>query len=169
MLYNHRSFARFLADEWERARRARAPLSLLILDLDRFKSINDELGHLVGNQVLTMAAALIKESLRPMDLAFRYAGDEFAVILPKTGLEQAVYVAEKIRSRVFGSEHKGLGDRRVSLSIGAAETTGEMKNPEDFVKLADQALYQSKESGRNAVSYPAGRGFRTYRQEDNRS
>ncbi|MGE5549550.1 MAG: GGDEF domain-containing protein [Bacteroidota bacterium] len=164
-LYNHRSFARFLADEWERARRARAPLSMLILDVDRFKSINDDLGHLVGNQVLEKAAALIKESIRPMDLAFRYAGDEFAVILPKTGLEQAVSLAEKIRLRVHNAEYEGLGDRRASFSIGAAEMTAAMRTPEDFVKVADQALYQSKEAGRNAVSYPAGRGYRTYRKD----
>ncbi len=166
-LYNQRSFARFLMDEWERARRGRAPISLLILDLDRFKSINDELGHLLGNEALERVAAVIRESVRATDLAFRYAGDEFAVILPRTGLEQAVVIAEKIRQRV-GGQRVGdeKGGRPLSVSVGAAEMTAETQAAEDLVQMADRALYQSKEAGRNVVSYPAGRStFRTYRPE----
>jgi len=87
-LYNHRSFARFLGEEWEKARRLRAPLALIFIDIDHFKNINDTLGHLVGNEVLERVAGLIKEVIRGTDLVFRYAGDEFAVLLPRTGLDQ---------------------------------------------------------------------------------
>lgn len=164
-LYNHRSFTKYLLEEWESAVRARAPLALLIIDVDRFKSINDDLGHLVGNQALEKIAAAIREAVRGTDLVFRYAGDEFAVILPRTGLEQAVGVAEKIRLRVNAQRIEAQGTvRQLSCSIGAVELRPEMTTPEDLVQLADRALYQAKEAGRNEVAYPAGRGFRLYGQ-----
>lgn len=166
-LYNRRSFDRFLLEECDSAKRARTPVAMLILDVDRFKNFNDTYGHLVGNQVLEKIATQIKESVRATDLLFRYAGDEFAVLLPKTGLEQAVMVAEKIRQRV-GEQQMEIegGPRQLSVSIGAAELLPEMRAPEDLVQLADRALYYSKEAGRNAVSYPYGRGvFRVYKPE----
>lgn len=168
-LYNHRSFARLLLEEWDGAQRARSPLALLILDVDRFKSFNDELGHLVGNQVLEKIAGVIKEGVRRTDLVFRYAGDEFAVILPRTGLEQAVSIAEKIRLRVNSERLDGDGGRQFSVSIGAADLRSEMHAPDDLVQLADRALYQCKEAGRNVVAFPAARaGFRLYGQDEER-
>ena len=166
-LYNRRSFDRFLLEEWDTAKRARMPVAMLILDVDRFKNYNDTFGHPVGNQVLERLSTLIKESVRATDLLFRYAGDEFAVLLPKTGLEQAVMVAEKIRQRVNEQQLEIEGSpRQLSVSIGAAELLAEMRAPEDLVQLADRALYYSKEAGRNVVSYPYGRGvFRVYKPE----
>lgn len=164
-LYNHRSFARLILEEWESALRARAPLALLILDVDYFKSVNDELGHLAGNQALERIAGLIRESVRPTDLVFRYAGDEFAIILPRTGLEQAANLAEKIRLRVNGQRIEGPGgnDRQLSLTIGASEMRPEMRSPEELLSLADRALYQGKEAGRNVVACAMGRaGFKLY-------
>jgi len=166
-LYNRRSFDRFLLEEWDTAKRARMPVAMLILDVDRFKNYNDTFGHPVGNQVLERLSTLIKESVRATDLLFRYAGDEFAVLLPKTGLEQAVMVAEKIRQRVNEQQLEIEGSpRQLSVSIGAAELLAEMRAPEDLVQLADRALYYSKEAGRNVVSFPYGRGvFRVYKPE----
>ena len=166
-LYNRRSFDRFLLEEWDTAKRARMPVAMLILDVDRFKNYNDTFGHPVGNEVLERLSTLIKESVRATDLLFRYAGDEFAVLLPKTGLEQAVMVAEKIRQRVNEQQLEIEGSpRQLSVSIGAAELLAEMRAPEDLVQLADRALYYSKEAGRNVVSFPYGRGvFRVYKPE----
>ena len=163
-LYNHRSFARFILEEWESALRARAPLALLILDVDYFKSVNDELGHLAGNQALEKIAGLIRECVRPTDLVFRYAGDEFAIILPHTGLEQAANLAEKIRLRVNSQRIEGAeGGRQLSLTIGASEMRPEMRSPEELLGLADRALYQGKEAGRNVVACAVGRaGFKLY-------
>ena len=165
-LYNHRTFARFLVEEWERAQRLWAPLALLILDVDRFKAFNDDLGHLAGNQVLEKVAGAVRDGVRDSDLVFRYAGDEFAVLLPRTGLQQAVAVAEKIRQRVNGQRIEGGGGRPLSVSIGAAETGVEMRSPEDLVEAADRALYQAKEGGRNVVAYPVGRSeYKLYGRE----
>lgn len=167
-LYNHRSFGHFLGEEWERARRLHAPLSLVFIDVDHFKSINDTLGHLAGNEVLERVAGLIKETVRGTDLVFRYAGDEFAAILPRIGLEGAVNLAEKIRLRVNAQRiETPEGGRQLSLSIGVAEARAEMGAPEDLVEMADRALYRAKEAGRNCVAYPAGRGgFRLYGREE---
>ncbi len=167
-LYNHRSFVRFAMDEWERAQHARAPLAMIILDVDKFKSINDDFGHQVGNQALEKVANAMRESVRASDLAFRYAGDEFAVLLPRSGLEQAVRVAEKIRLRVQEEYVESATQRRqLSLSIGTAELRPEMRSYEDLVTAADRALYFSKEGGRNVVAYAVGRGaFRLYRPEE---
>ncbi len=167
-LYNHRSFTRYMLEEWESALRARAPLSLLILDVDYFKAVNDELGHLAGNQALEKIAGLIRESVRETDLVFRYAGDEFAIILPRTGLEHAASLAEKIRQRVGSQRIEGAGgSRQLSLTIGAAEMRPEIRSPEELLGLADRALYQGKEAGRNVVACAVGRaGFKLYQQEE---
>ncbi|NLG83711.1 MAG: GGDEF domain-containing protein [Firmicutes bacterium] len=167
-LYNHRSFARFLGEEWEKARRLRAPLALIFIDIDHFKNINDTLGHLVGNEVLERVAGLIKEVIRGTDLVFRYAGDEFAVLLPRTGLEQAVNLAERLRLRVHAQRlETPEGPRALSLSIGVAELGAQMKEPEDLVEMADRALYRAKEAGRNCVAYPVAQGgFRLCGREE---
>ena len=167
-LYNHRSFTYFLGEEWERARRLRAPLSLVFIDVDHFKAINDTLGHLAGNEILERVAGSIKETVRGTDLIFRYAGDEFAAILPRIGLEGAVNLAEKIRLRVNAQRvETPEGGRQLSLSIGVAEARAEMGTPEDLVEMADRALYRAKEAGRNCVAYPASRGgFRLYGREE---
>ena len=158
-LYNHRSFARFLAEEWEKARKLRLPLSLVFIDVDHFKTINDTLGHLVGNEVLERVAALIKEVMRGTDLVFRYAGDEFAVLLPRLGLEQAAQLAERLRLRVNAQRvDTPEGGRSLSLSIGVAQTDERMKEPDDLVETADRALYRAKEAGRNCVAYAARDG-----------
>ncbi|MGE5528667.1 MAG: GGDEF domain-containing protein [Patescibacteria group bacterium] len=163
-LHNQRSFAGFLAEEWERARRARTSLSLLIIDVDRFKSFNDELGHLVGNQVLERIAAVLKHCARETDLAFRYAGDEFAILLPRAGIEQALAVAEKIRAKVGSQRMEALGQRQMTVSTGAAEIAPEMQSPDDLVQAADRALYFAKEAGRNVVAYADRRaGLRLYK------
>ena len=128
------------------------PLSLLLIDLDDFKKINDRYGHLKGDKVLKMTGGIIHESLRKTDSAYRYGGEEFTVLLPGTGVEAAKNVAERIRK---GFEAQNLffiinENLNISVSIGAAQfKSGE--ELEAFVKRADDALYAAKQNGKNQV------------------
>ena len=131
-----------------------APLALLMLDIDRFKTFNDTYGHAIGDQVLKLLAATLKESVKGQDTAARYGGEEFAVILPRTQLRDAATLAEGIRQRVASKSvvHRRTGDQlgRVSVSIGVAQfSLGEPLRK--FIERADQALYFAKRHGRNRV------------------
>lgn len=130
------------------------PLSLMMLDIDHFKSFNDTYGHAIGDQVLKLMAATLKESVKGQDTAARYGGEEFAVILPRTLMKDGATLAESIRQRIATKSvvHRRTGDQlgRVSVSIGVAQFTfGEPLRK--FVERADQALYFAKRSGRNRV------------------
>jgi diguanylate cyclase (GGDEF)-like protein len=145
-LNNRRAFERRLAAEFEGAKEARAPLSFLIVDVDNFKEFNDTLGHLAGDELLKTVAILLKEYTRANDVVARYGGDELAVILPHTGKETALQIADRLRSE---AERRFSG--RVTLSIGAATLTSEMSHAEALLAAADGALYRAKDSGRNRV------------------
>jgi diguanylate cyclase (GGDEF)-like protein len=152
-LYNHPEFYRRLHEEASRAERAGTALSILMIDLDFFKKINDTYGHLRGDAVLREAAARIVDSVREGDVVARYAGDEFAVILPHADAMQAAQIGERIRSgnleileKADLPTHKGF-----SMSVGVAMRPDGELVAERIVELADGALYRAKEAGRDRV------------------
>jgi diguanylate cyclase (GGDEF)-like protein len=149
---NRRRFDQFLTVEWARSRRNRQPLSLVLIDVDHFKLINDTYGHQVGDECLRQTARVLSATLdRPTDLLARYGGDEFAVLLAGTGLEGATTVATRIRSAIARSANTAtlsLG----TLSIGVATWNAEAaSSPEQLIGAADRALYLAKRNGRNRV------------------
>jgi len=126
------------------------PLSLLVLDLDHFKSLNDNHGHDVGDQVLRQLGALLSDNTRQTDLAARWGGEEFVLLLPGTGLDGAELIAEKLREKVSTVTLGALPDREVTVSVGVGERQfGEPYH--ELFKRVDRALYQAKEAGRNRV------------------
>ena len=152
-LYNSRYLNQVLRRESKRASRSGRPLSLLFLDLDGFKSVNDRHGHLCGSRALVEAAGVIKGCARETDVVARFGGDEFAVILPDTGSEGAVAVADRVRERVF--EYSFLDDDRLNIhlttSVGVATLPDVAASAEELIKAADVAMYRVKESGKNGV------------------
>ena len=151
-VYNTRFFHEVLARETSRADRYTTPLSLLMLDVDSFKIVNDTFGHVVGNKVLTQVAKILEHIVRNTDFVFRCGGDEFGVVLPGTTLEGAMHVAEKILQKVGSSEIlTGLGyTGPVTVSIGCSEYH-RGSHFETLVAEADQALYTSKRSSKNCA------------------
>ncbi len=153
---NRRAFDQAIAAEIGRSQRASAPLSLLLLDVDNFKSFNDQYGHLAGDNCLRMIAAIIQSTLRrPGDLVARFGGEEFAILLPGTDSAGAVAVAERIRTAIVGLaiEHEGVPSRIVTVSIGVAMTSGPVEpgTSKELMRQADEALYEAKGSGRDKV------------------
>jgi len=139
-IFNHRYFQEHLTEEISRAERYLHPLSLLMVDIDSFKSYNDKYGHQTGDFILREIAQAMKINLRKVDVISRYGGEEFTIILPETKAEQAYIVAEKIRKKV---ETIGL-----TISIGVAEYQKTM-DKDKLIKEADEALYQAKREGKN--------------------
>jgi diguanylate cyclase (GGDEF)-like protein len=151
-LHNHRSFHERLAAECERVHRHPAPLSLLLLDLDHFKQINDTHGHPVGDAVLRRIAVTLRETIRAIDVAARYGGEEFALILPETDETGAEQIGERIRKEIAHSQFL-LGETviLVTVSIGIATFPRHGRTKEELLAHADQALYTAKQQGRNRV------------------
>ncbi len=153
-LYNSRHFYSQLKMEMERANRYAHYLSLMLLDIDFFKNYNDTYGHIEGDVVLGTIGRTIKACLRAMDTAYRYGGEEFTVILPYTAGEEAVTVAERIRTTIGEVTFSPVSGQKlnVTLSVGVTEyALGE--NEMHFVTRADKAMYVSKKNGRNCVSF----------------
>lgn len=150
--YNRRSFEMQLERDLHLATRIRQPLSLIMLDLDNFKHINDQAGHEAGDVALCMLADNLHAELRAVDTAARFGGDEFVIILPQASTEGAVLVAERLRRRVEQTEVPGFG--HVTASFGVATFPTHASSRDTLVVAADRALYNSKESGRNRVSVP---------------
>ncbi len=153
-LANHRQFYQQLAREVRRAQRYKRPLTLLMLDLDRFKQYNDRFGHLAGDQALRETAEVLRRNARDVDILARYGGEEFAIILPETDLERAIIHAERTRVAIAGHAFRGKdsnpqGD--LTVSIGAATLTPGIRKIEELVYDADQALYRAKTQGRNRL------------------
>jgi diguanylate cyclase (GGDEF)-like protein len=152
-LCNRQRLDALLEEEVRRAQRCRRKLSLLMLDIDHFKQINDVYGHSAGDSVLIRLAASMSERLRPSDKLGRYGGEEFCAICPETPLSRASQIAESLRSMV--AEQRLLVDDQsltVSVSIGAAEWSPQMRGS-DLYRAADQMLYRAKRLGRNRVCY----------------
>jgi diguanylate cyclase (GGDEF)-like protein len=139
--------------EWERAQRYSRPLAFVMLDLDHFKSLNDTYGHLVGDTVLRTAAAALAATLRETDTAYRYGGEEFAVLLRETDLAGAAELAERLRQGI--ERHFAREAARVTASVGVAELEDDMASPSALVEAADRALYAAKHEGRNRVATAA--------------
>lgn len=151
--HNKRYFLEFLARQLSCSTRYRRPLALLMFDIDRFKAINDQLGHLCGDYVLRELAACIKKGIRKEDLFARYGGEEFAVVLPETTREGALEMAEHLRQRVEVHSFQFEGHRvPVTISLGVTATTGEdWMTTSEMIEQADSRLYQAKRQGRNRV------------------
>ena len=153
-LPNYRSFRRNLHDECERAARYGHPVSLLILDVDRFKRVNDEYGHPVGDEVLRHVAKVVQEHVRSIDSPARYGGEEFVVVCPETEVVAALVLAERLREAVENSpctlpNGETIG---VTMSIGVSVFPDEAILEANLIEIADAALYQAKRSGRNRVN-----------------
>ncbi len=160
-LPNRRHFIHHLRAELSRARRYGRRVSLLILDIDYFKMINDEHGHLFGDFVIREFGGIVRRSLREHDFVARYGGDEYIVVCPEIGAENVLLVAERMRNKV--ADHAFTSGRiscRVTLSVGIAVSEGkDGESYQSVLERADQALYQAKEGGRNRVV--GAQSFRT--------
>ncbi len=152
-LYNHRAFIERLEQEFRRAQRYGSELSVMMIDLDGFKQINDSYGHLVGDEVLRKVAEIFKKQMRASDFIARYGGDEFAVILPETSKNEAFAVAEKIK-RAFEREAIRVNHQTMSIrfSVGISSYRSDMKSFYDLIEEADRAMYLAKEKGKNRIS-----------------
>ncbi len=154
-LYNHRNFQETLANELLKSQRFDHAVSLLLIDVDHFKKVNDLYGHPQGDAVLKEIAQILKKTVRAYDAAARYGGEEFAVILPHADQTQALQVAERIRKTVAGHQFRGKkADQplQITVSIGVASTPLNAKTKAELIDRADQALYLAKSEGRNRTS-----------------
>lgn len=151
-LYNSRYFYKRLKEEINKLIRHKQPLSLLLIDIDDFKKINDRYGHLQGDNFLKKAGSVIQNCLRKTDSAYRYGGEEFTIILPGTGIEAAINVAKRIRKGFVAQDFSSITNEtlHMSVSIGACQLKPE-EDMEAFVKRTDDALYRAKRNGKNRV------------------
>lgn len=156
-LFNYRHFSEALEGEMERTQRSRVPTSMLLIDIDFFKKVNDSWGHEVGNQALQHLAALLRQQIRKIDIACRYGGEEFTVILPSTPLYLAKEVAERLRQAIADAPLEiENGSLNLTVSIGVESYRADMHlSRDEFVHLTDGYLYQAKQDGRNRVCSPA--------------
>jgi diguanylate cyclase (GGDEF)-like protein/PAS domain S-box-containing protein len=147
---NRRTFEQRLEEEFARARRYNTPLSVLLLDVDKFKQYNDSFGHPAGDEVLKKVASILADGVRGTDFVARYGGEEFALILPNTEAPGAMILAERLRQRI---EEAPWTHRSVTASMGVCTFRADMKNRAEMTAGADAALYASKEAGRNRVTH----------------
>jgi diguanylate cyclase (GGDEF)-like protein len=146
-LLNRRSLDETLPSEIGRHSRYGGVFSVIILDLDSFKSLNDNYGHLAGDELLRQIGVIMKNAIRESDQAFRYGGDEFAILLPQTGVESALKVAERIRQQTFARIE--IGSIPISVSLGLASWPADGVSPNEVIAAADAALYKAKRTGGN--------------------
>ncbi|MCA1616693.1 MAG: sensor domain-containing diguanylate cyclase [Acidobacteria bacterium] len=149
---NRRSFEQQLERDLRLATRMRQPVSLIMLDVDYFKRVNDTHGHDAGDSALRFLADVLRDELRAVDTAARYGGEEFAVILPQANLDGALLVADRLRARLENTEIPGIG--HITASFGVATFPVHASSREQLVTTADQALYAAKHTGRNRVCTP---------------
>ena len=150
--FNRRSFEMQLERDLHMATRMRLPLSLILIDLDNFKNVNDTYGHEAGDVALRLLAEGLRDELRGVDTAARYGGEEFAVILPQAGTDGAFIVAERLRRRIEQMEVPGVG--HITASLGIATFPQHASSRDTLVVAADRALYDAKNTGRNCVCIP---------------
>lgn len=153
-LANRRRLYESLREEWSRSARHQHSLSIILLDFDYFKQINDNYGHQTGDEVLAKAAAVLRNMTRPEDLVVRHGGEELAILLPQTGLEAAAEAAERIRRAIeqLRFQSKKGDEFTITVSLGVAARIQSDDSPDVLIARADKALYHSKKTGRNVVS-----------------
>jgi diguanylate cyclase (GGDEF)-like protein len=149
-IFNRRFFELRMNEEIERAKRFRSGMAVIMIDIDHFKRLNDEFGHLLGDEVLRQVSSIFSQHLRKIDVVCRYGGEEFVVVLSQTDAEHAFTVAEKLRKVVEGWQFPGV-PRTVTISAGAATFPEHGSERDQLVKAADRGLYMAKQSGRNRV------------------
>jgi two-component system, cell cycle response regulator len=152
--YNRRAFAEMLGQELDRARRYTLPITLLLADIDRFKTVNDQWGHVAGDAVLRQVGEILHSQARSVDIVARYGGEEFVIVMPATASQGAVIFAERLRRQIqdHNFANPGSPGLEITVSIGLASFPDErVSGPDTFVALADQALYRAKNEGRNLV------------------
>jgi diguanylate cyclase (GGDEF)-like protein len=154
-LYIHKYFKERLLEEFRRSQRKGYPLSLVMLDIDHFKSLNDTYGHQAGDRVLIEVARVIRDNTRAIDIPCRYGGEEFAIILPETIRDHAMAFSERIRGliEVLSIEYQGTV---IHVTVSGGVATSNVSAPADtdeFIRFADRALYDSKEGGRNRILF----------------
>lgn len=151
-LYNRRHFYELAERELERYKRYHSPFSIILLDLDHFKRVNDNYGHPAGDAVLQGLAHIFGESLRKMDVPGRLGGEEFVILLPETGIEQAVHVAERLRLKIEQNIFEVDGNHiRMTASMGVVAASEDLVQLQQLISMADKVMYQAKEAGRNRV------------------
>ncbi len=154
-IWNHRHFQQNLENEIQRQSRYNRPFSLLFIDIDDFKLINDTHGHLVGDSILIQLAELLKKCLRSFDFLARYGGEEFVVILPETPRQEAVAVGKRILSTVAENDFTTINEHkfeRITITIGLATYPEDAKDKTSLIESADAALYAGKERGKNRLT-----------------
>jgi diguanylate cyclase (GGDEF)-like protein len=153
-LHNHRYFRQVYRLEFSRAKRYAKPLSLIMLDVDDFKKLNDTYGHPAGDRVLEAIGEIILSTVRAVDYGFRYGGEELVVILPETPRESALHVAERLRERIernAAGALKGIADRAVTVSVGVVSYPDDGTAREELFDRVDGLMYRAKRSGKNRV------------------
>lgn len=152
-LYNHRMFYSLLEDEIARTQRYKRSVSMLMLDIDHFKRVNDTYGHVTGDRIIEGLARVLEQTVRHEDNVCRYGGEEIAVILPETGVQTAVQMAERLRTAAELAVFKDDDGEKIhiTVSIGVAALPEQVTTLKDLVNAADTALYAAKEGGRNRV------------------
>jgi diguanylate cyclase (GGDEF)-like protein len=149
-IFNRRFFELRILEEIERAQRYKTRMAVIMADIDQFKKLNDEFGHVLGDEVLRQTSSLFHQQLRKVDVVCRYGGEEFGILLTQVNGAQALAVAEKLRKVVEGWQFPGV-PRTVTISAGAAAFPEHGSTRDDLVKAADSALYAAKQAGRNAA------------------
>jgi diguanylate cyclase (GGDEF)-like protein len=153
-LYNRRRFQEMLQEGIEEHTRVGDQVSLILMDIDRFKMLNDQFGHQAGDEALRRVASILKSNSRRNELPARYGGEEFGVILQRCGQNEAAIAAERFRAALENAEWP---DRQITASFGVATCGPHIKSLSELVAAADQALYTAKQNGRNRVEkYPEG-------------
>jgi diguanylate cyclase (GGDEF)-like protein len=150
--YNRHKLEEVLATEVERARRYQGKLSLVMFDIDHFKEVNDQFGHLVGDEAIRQVARTAAQTLRTTDLVARYGGEEFVAVLPGVGVEEAVAAAERLRAAIAGATFPGPDGGALSITVSLGVSTFGEQTAATLLGAADQALYRSKAGGRNRVT-----------------
>jgi diguanylate cyclase (GGDEF)-like protein len=149
-IFNRRFFELRIIEEIERARRYDTGMAVIMADIDQFKRLNDEFGHVLGDEVLRQVSSLFHQQLRKIDVVCRYGGEEFGILLTQTNARHAMKIAEKLRKMVEGWQFPGV-PRTVTISAGAAAFPDQGTNRDDLVRAADAGLYAAKQAGRNKV------------------
>ena len=149
-IFNRRFFELRIMEEIERARRYGTGMAVIMADIDGFKRLNDEFGHLLGDEVLRQVSSLFHQQLRKIDVVCRYGGEEFAILLTQTNAQQAILIAEKLRRSVENFQFPGV-PRTVTISAGVAAFPAHGKSRDEMIRAADNGLYAAKQAGRNRV------------------